>query len=434
MSSLHLFANRRTRTLIPRLEILEDRFCPSCAVRLAETTLLVLGDSLANRVEITDHGVRGVRVVCDDDRPADFADRIDHIVVRTDGGSDSVIYDMEDPDLRSRHLRVDLGPGENTFTLNAPAGIDDPGLRPVVHVLGGPDTDQVTARFGTIDGGLQFRTDLGAGNDRLDVSLLGSLRGSAPVRFAAHGQGGDDALNFMYDDPGLRTVLGTPLTVAFDGGPGDDRLIVGFQDQDAEEMPAPLAVTTEGDAGRDWLQVDLGNVPLRGPVGISLRSGADDDQITVAGFNAQPSQPGTVASLDVQGNEGDDRMEIGGFNPQPDPLGAFVSVNVQGGSGDDFIIIHYSGALNGALRVRLDGGDGNDRIDARLQFDAESRGRVVAEVFGGAGDDHLTLAIDDPGLLTDIAALIDGGDGFDIFRRMGPVEVINCEAEEPLGG
>jgi hypothetical protein len=49
-------------------------------------------------------------------------------------------------------------------------------------------------------------------------------------------------------------------------------------------------------------------------------------------------------------------------------------------------------------------------------------------VLGGAGNDNLTLAID--GLLEDpslLAALLDGGRGFDTARVTRNVRVANCE-------
>lgn len=61
----------------------------------------------------------------------------------------------------------------------------------------------------------------------------------------------------------------------------------------------------------------------------------------------------------------------------------------------------------------------------------ESRGRVMAEVLGGLGDDDLTLAVSAPEGVS-LTALVDGGDGFDICRRTRNVRSINCEREEIL--
>lgn len=88
-----------------------------------------------------------------------------------------------------------------------------------------------------------------------------------------------------------------------------------------------------------------------------------------------------------------------------------IGFEFHGGDGADVLRLSTVGLLVEEGIVWCDdGGDGNDVIDARLDFDSNSRGMVDVKVMGSAGDDDMTLSISgmgDPGLHT---ALVDGGE------------------------
>ena len=73
------------------------------------------------------------------------------------------------------------------------------------------------------------------------------------------------------------------------------------------------------------------------------------------------------------------------------------------GDGADVLRLSTVGLLvEGGIVWCEDGGDGNDVIDARLDFLPNSRGMVDVEVMDIAGGDDMTLSISgmgDPGLL-----------------------------------
>jgi hypothetical protein len=108
--------------------------------------------------------------------------------------------------------------------------------------------------------------------------------------------------------------------------------------------------------------------------------------------------------------------------------GALV-VDVHGSSGDDSIDIGLRPRVvdsDSEYALRVFGEDGDDQIDVRIDADPDGRGRIVAELFGGAGDDELGLAVfgvDDP--LFD--GLVDGGAGFDVARGTRNVLFRNVE-------
>src|SRR5262245_34854796 len=66
----------RARTAASRLhlEALEDRWCPSCTVRLQDGVLSIVGDRAGNAVVLQDFGAAGVRVICDGRDTGTFVD------------------------------------------------------------------------------------------------------------------------------------------------------------------------------------------------------------------------------------------------------------------------------------------------------------------------------------------------------------------------
>src|SRR5262249_36532168 len=106
---------------------------------------------------------------------------------------------------------------------------------------------------------------------------------------------------------------------------------------------------------------------------------------------------------------------------------ATLDVNVVGGSGTDVIDFSFAAGLDGLLKVRLDGGAGNDTVKAVIEIDDFSIGTLDAKLFGGKGNDTLTLKVfNDAGNNVHILnALADGGAGTDSFFTFGPVTAIN---------
>ena len=81
--------------------------------------------------------------------------------------------------------------------------------------------------------------------------------------------------------------------------------------------------------------------------------------------------------------------------------------------------------MNDDLNVRINGGEGNDVVSAKLFLDTASTGSLEARVFGGGGGDDLTLDVffvnpdgtmtgSGRGQLSSFTAVADGGADFDL--------------------
>lgn len=101
---------------------------------------------------------------------------------------------------------------------------------------------------------------------------------------------------------------------------------------------------------------------------------------------------------------------------------------VRAGGGDDRVLVESEGAgtVNG---LRIEGGAGSDLLSNQTKGFFQLSQTVGASIFGGPGDDILILttdtAIRGTGLPNDVQAIIDGGDGFDLFNAFGLIR--NCE-------
>lgn len=131
---------------------------------------------------------------------------------------------------------------------------------------------------------------------------------------------------------------------------------------------------------------------------------------------------------------------------------ARLTFNVRGEDGDDRIYADYIGQMDGVLDLALDGGRNNDEIRSYNTLPTQATGSVKGRVLGNAGDDRLDFRVGGfvpyfgaPRLtstevnaeLTDLVfmqteswtldGLIDGGAGFDTFRKTANIGQVNCE-------
>jgi hypothetical protein len=243
----------RARTFRPMLEALEGRWCPSAIITAIPHTLLVLGDSGANAVQITDQGNGTVTASVDAVGPVTRSD-IYYILVLTGGGNDTVNYGLTGDLTSPRLLSVNLGALADTSANTNSVALDFGGhainslLGVVVAGTAGQDT-VTTANFtGDIKGAVGIGVYAGGGADTISVGYQGTLTGklgllldggagadtvSAGVTLnsgstgylgvAVLGAGGDDKLTLQVFDNsgGLADVF-----AVLDGGPGTDTCTV----------------------------------------------------------------------------------------------------------------------------------------------------------------------------------------------------------------
>jgi len=180
----------KRRSLIPTLETLEGRDCPSVDAFVVGHTLVVRGDDADNTVTITDDGLGAVSADIDG-TTVDGTD-IRRINVQTRDGNDTVTYTASASLSASRNLGIDLGKGDDTFTMDAASGITSGSLNVSLHGHQGDNTATIT--LGTIDEGARALLQLhgGNGDDDFSATFDGELNGKLALDM--HGGSGSDTL------------------------------------------------------------------------------------------------------------------------------------------------------------------------------------------------------------------------------------------------
>lgn len=143
-----------------------------------------------------------------------------------------------------------------------------------------------------------------------------------------------------------------------------------------------------------------------GVVGATANGGAGNDAFKFDNFRAGGG------ALTIDGGEGDDFIAVnGGFNTVAGGAGndtiqgLIFSSGLSGGAGDDYFRVE---SLDMADFLIIEGGDGNDTIDA------SSPGKLG--VFGDAGDD-LIISQAYGSMDNEPGSFIDGGDGNDTLSH-----------------
>ena len=93
--------------------------------------------------------------------------------------------------------------------------------------------------------------------------------------------------------------------------------------------------------------------------------------------------------------------------------GATLNMELTGGPGDDTISTNYRGLLVGAINLFEEGSAGNDLLQNQVTLNPGSLGSYSAQVFGGLGDDTVTMHVRKI-VATDrasVTATLDGGPG-----------------------
>ena len=384
-----------TRSFRPSLDRLEDRWCPSCSIRVLDGHILEIGgDDAGNRVIIAIESQQSgeVRVICDDDR-AQMFHRIDSIKLRSGNGNDVVQFIVEDPDQRLS-FRADLGGGDDQFS--------------AVLVQPGPCMPQ------DMPPRIAFDVMGGKGNDTYDLFVGGAMAGSpteAPPCLAA------------------------ALDVKFDGGDGNDTFLTEWSHI---AVTNPVTMDVDGGRGNDMIQVNCGSMSTGdalAPADVIIANtwtgrfagGGGNDNL-ISRLLPKVQRGGMfVASFD--GGGGNDTF-INFVRPAVE-ADALCLVRYAGGRGNDLIVGATDPTVlgRGVCDLEFDGGPGNDTINELLNLPTLTAGSDLNVVMKGeGGDDHLALLTTgqpDPAAILNLT--VDGGPGFDIATIAKIVQVTNCE-------
>jgi len=286
------------------------------------------------------------------------------------GGSDSITYALGSATGSTRTLQIALGGGTNRVELTLNDGLNSAGAGLLVDVSGGPGADTVVGTVGRVTGaGLQVRADLGAGNDAFDLAFGAAITGGAVVAVqAVLGPGSNTARVTK----GL-ALNGSTLSIDVEGGSGVDKVTTS------------LASSLVG--GRYSVNAELG--------------GGNDEFRGLVDFGAT-SLTNAEVTFRVLGGLGNDTLAVtrgATFGGVYFPSG-LVEADLKGGAGNDSLTLDLGGdALEayGRLRLRADGGAGNDVLSLAADVKSGAVPLFDAAVTGGVGDDVIGFTLNNSG-------------------------------------
>jgi len=264
------FRSGRRKSVVPRLERLDERAMPSVSAVAASGTLTIKGDHHANTIVITDDGTGHVTVV-GDGQTTSF-EGVSYVRVTTGAGADRVEYDLTGDLSAPRAVDVSLGNGNDTFVANVQGNLLDGGsLILVSHGGNGDDQLSVEATDVDVAAGAHLTANLYGqnGKDNLSVDYSGLLQGSATL--SADGGNGKDvvsgnvSLNSATDPNSETSTLSDGwLTLNFSGGNGVDQISASLSGE--TDLSSLLAVV-DGGHGKDTFHTSDNLTPVDGKKG-----------------------------------------------------------------------------------------------------------------------------------------------------------------------
>jgi hypothetical protein len=270
----------------------------------------------------------------------------------------------------------------------------------------------------------------GAGIDALNVSL-DEVRASLVSVRANLGLGNDNA-TIALDRIDDKAAVDVDTSL----GDGLNNLQIDLQDIGFGDR-ADVHVDIHGGAQKDTVSVnlhdDVGNGVARSSLQIDAELFGGKDSFT-AGLdytaNVFRVDDHSLASIAVRGGNGDDSIGVQGVGAtgtiRIDPDG-LLDIDLKGGAGNDAVGVNLgkSDALEilGGVRVRLDGGIGNDSLSCLLANNAATTGGYDVTVLGSAGNDSTAFALPPAGTPTFGPfgkIVLDGGRGLDTLTNANP--------------
>jgi len=407
--------------------LLEGRVVPSVVVSQldldgdgAGDDIRIVGDTGNNAVTIIDNGTGLFTISIDANRDGDTTDA---------GELTNAAFNVNS---NTGALEISLGGGNDAVTYNQTANLSGAAREISINLGGGNNTATVTAGTNDIFAASRFDFDVtgGAGNDTLTVSL-GEVRASLVSVRADLGLGNDYAtVAFDRIDDKAAVDLDASL------GDGLNNLQIDLQ-KIAFGDRADVHVDIHGGAQKDIVTVnlhdDVGSGVTRSSLLIDAELFAGNDSFTAAldySGNIFRVDDHSLTSIAVRGGTGDDSIGVQGVGAtgtiRIDPDG-LLDIDLKGGAGNDTVGVNLgkSDALEiiGGVRVRMDGGTGNDALSCLLANNANTTGYYDVVVLGSAGSDSVLFAIPPVGTPTFGPLgkiLLQGGRGLDTLTNTNP--------------
>ena len=386
----------------------------------AADDIRIVGDTANNAVTITDNGSGLVAISIDADGDGDTTDageltnsafnfngNTGALEITLGGGSDTLTYTLS-ANLAggAREISISLGGGDNSASLVAGTNDILAGSRFEADVTAGSGTDAMIFSVGEVRASLvSVRADLGLGNDTATVAF-DRIDDKAAVDLDANL--GDGLNNLQIDLQEIGFGDRADVHVDIHGGAQKDIVAVNLHDDVGNGVSrSSLQIDAELFGGKDSFTAGLdyaGNVfrvDDHSLASIAVRGGAGDDSIGVQGVGAT----GTI-KIDTDG---------------------LLDLDLKGGAGNDTVGVNLGKAdaleIVGGVRVRIDGGTGNDTLSCVLANNANTTGYYDVAILGSAGSDSAVFTLSLAGTPTFGPLgkiLLDGGRGLDTLTNGNP--------------
>src|SRR5262245_34907848 len=197
------------RTVRPRVEGLEDRWCPTVSVSnpiyhgVVDThTLIITRDDAGDTVTINQDDANSTLTVSS---PGMFtrlytSSVITRMSIDLGGGDDTLNWNLVSSTFsKSKDATINLGTGADDAQLWLGGGVGAQSVNTAtlkIDLKGGGNADTLVANLGAKQGGeLSLKADMGAGNDEIDANLWGDITAGAKVTLDLQGGTGNDRLN-----------------------------------------------------------------------------------------------------------------------------------------------------------------------------------------------------------------------------------------------
>ncbi len=182
----------RSGRVLPQLECLEERCCPS-SVSFSNHVLTLQGDATNSTMIVLDDGHGDVQVTLNGHKT--LVNGVQQILINSKTGSDTIDYSLTNPLTTSEQLKLNLGTGNDHVELNFTKGVTASSLNIALNGGGGGDRT-VEADFGAITNtDLTLAAQLGSDWDHFTTSFKGAISGHAKVGVNVLGGTGYEDVN-----------------------------------------------------------------------------------------------------------------------------------------------------------------------------------------------------------------------------------------------
>jgi hypothetical protein len=245
-----------------------------------------------------------------------------------------------------------------------------------------------------------------AGNGNVTASIQGaggtkSINATGVSSIVVNSGNGKDAINYS-----LTNTMTTARSIAVNLGSGQDTVNLDFS---RGVSSTALTVNVKDGTGNDSVTAKFGAIHNTN-LTVNATQGKAIDQF-MASFNGAISGTARV-SVNETGATGYDGTSVSLLSDIAST--AQVNVNTVGGIHPGTTHVDYQGQLNGVLNISERAGSAGDYLESTVTLKTGGTGTLKDTLLGGAGNDLLTLHLNNQSTkMKSVTASMDGGGGSD---------------------